>query len=201
MGYLRFACHVPILADPTLLMTKRGLEWLLRATASQIPAIRYPKTYIVAESGGFTGNVDPYWRRGALGGRRSYYGICVDLTDAPGATSFNADAASWLRLDRLKPPDREVIAEIWSGLMAGDWLVARRFVSFEALAQAGVTATVRGPDYYYDAFAEATRDHLPPSLAAALDRRIRFVATVSDEVDQFGRPMLSIYDSGQRTYY
>jgi hypothetical protein len=191
---------MPILADPTLLMTKRGLEWLLRTAASQIRTIRCPRTYIEAESEGFTVNADSYWRRGALGGRRPYCGLCADLTDTLSVTGFNRAATSWLRLDRLTSPDREVIAEIWSGLMAGDWLVARRSVTFEALVQAGVTTIARGPDYYYDALAEATSNHLPPSLAAGLDRRIRFVATISGEVDRFGRPALSIYDSGQRSY-
>lgn len=189
-----------ILADPTLLMTKRGLEWLLRSSASQVRTIRCPKSYVAAESGGFTGDVGPYWRRGLWTGRRPYYDLWPDLTDSLNIVGLNASAVSSLRINRLKPPDREVIGEIWSGLMAGDWLVARRSVTFEALVQAGVIVIAHGPDYYYDALAEATSD-LAPSLAAALDRRIRFVASISDEVDHFGRPALSIYDSGQRSYH
>jgi len=189
-----------ILADPTLLMTKRGLEWLLRASVSQVRTIRCPKSYVAAESGGLTGDGGPYWRRGLWAGRRPYYDLWPDLTDSLNVVGSNASAVSSLRLDRLKSPDREVIAEIWSGLLTGDRLVARRFVTFEALVQAGVIVVTRGPDDYDVAFAEATSD-LATGLAAALDRRIRFIATTSHELDHFDRPALSIYDSGQRSYH
>jgi hypothetical protein len=189
-----------ILADPTLLMTKRGLEWLHRTATAQACTIRCSSAYVIAESGGFPSDVDPYWRRGALGGRRQHYYIFSDLADSLAVTASDAAAASLLRLERLKSPDKEVVAEIWSGLVAGDSLIARRACTFEALVQVGATVIIRGPDDYPVALAEATRN-LPPSLAAALDRRIRFIATASDQSDQFDRPTLSVYDGGQRSYH
>jgi hypothetical protein len=155
---------------------------------------------VIAESGGFPNDVDPYWRRGAFGGRRQHYYLFSDLADSLAARASDAVAASWLRLERLKSPDREVVAEMWSGLVAGDSLIARRACTFEALVQVGATVIIRGPDDYRVALAEATRN-LPQSLAAALDHRIRFIATASDQSDQFDRPTLSVYDSGQRSYH
>jgi hypothetical protein len=154
---------------------------------------------MAAASGWKAGDSDPYWHHRFMGSLTRYDRFSADLADILSPVSRDPVAVSSLRLDRLKPPNSDVIADIWSGLSAGDWLVARRAVSFDALVQVGVIVITRGPDDYHGAFAAATAN-LDFELAEALDRRIRFVGIVMNEADRFDRPSLSLYDSGLHAY-
>lgn len=190
-----------IMADPTFMMTRRGQEWLRRAAVNARPyVVRCSRAYVAATSSQPSpGGHDPYWLRSALATRTPDRRLYGDMPNMLNLVSWQPDTVASLRLDRFQSPDVEVIGDIWSGLVAGDWLVARRPVTFDALVQAGVTIVTYGPGDYHDAFATATSD-LTVDLAEALDRRIRFIANVIRQGDRFGRPALSLYDSGRGAY-
>lgn len=180
-----------IMVDPTLMMTKRGQDWLRRTSSSSTPVpIWCSSSYMDV------GVTPSLYKNSIFASRSAYDWLADDLIGLLRPIAGNPLSADSLRVDRLRSENVSLILDIWHGLIQGLWLVARRPQTFDALVEAGVTIVVRGRDHYSQAFAEAAKD-LEGDLAAALDRRVRFLAVINREIDRGMQPIISLYDSGR----
>jgi hypothetical protein len=186
-----------IQVDPTLLMTKRGQEWVRRTAAYGTLPVWCSYSYITAASRSEGCQFEIYRSGIGLWERRQY--LPLDLAAALRPVRREVHASLPLRLTRTAYADAEVLLDIWSGLLAGHWLAARRPATFDALVQAEVTLIVRGVSDYFNAFSSATED-IGSNLAGALDRRTRFLANATIEGGYSDIPTLSVYDSGRGSY-
>lgn len=192
-----------IMVDPTLVMTLRGQAWVQRVhNSAGLGLVSCASSYITFAQRPECVDLDIYrhWPVRRWGEGR-YDQLASDVADVMLPVHGHAELASFLRLDCFNYRDAMVVLDIWSGLAAGHWLVARRSLTFDALVQAGVTVTTRGARHFQRTFAEATAE-LPLHLTEALNRRIRFVAAAVTTPDRGDDDVLALHvsDCGRDSY-
>lgn len=183
--------------DPTFLMTRRGQEWVRRASIHGAPPVWCSCSYVTAACRPEGSSFGMYRPGIGFWSARQY--LPPDLVGALLLVRGDEQDLQGLRFDNHAPEDVGVLLDIWHGLLNNQWLVARRPASFDGLVQAGITLVVRGASEYLDAFFVATSG-LSPALADALDRRTRFLAGITEKARPNTLPILSVYDCGRSAY-
>src|SRR5690348_14902006 len=113
---------MPIMVDPTLIMTKRGQDWVLRASASgSSPSIWCSAAYIEAASRPEGANLRTYKRWG-MRFWSSYHYIAPELATSLRPVYGNFDRAMPLQFDQFDSVDAQIMLDIWRGVAAGHWL-------------------------------------------------------------------------------
>ena len=156
-----------IICDPTLLQTRRGLEWIDRAVA-------HNGAHLLCTSRAFIeGRDETKWSPGGLFSSRPRPHWTVDT--APIALVDHRASGKDEVTDHLTERRQHAVADIWSALRRGHLLAARRPRVLDELVASGVTLSVTSAK---PLDASSVWPSMPDDLDGALSRRVRFLCRI-----------------------
>jgi hypothetical protein len=188
-----------IMLDPTLALTRRGQEWIRRATSHTPPPLLVSDTLMAAlasddqralaiyRSAWVSGH--PSWPHHISGVQR------VRAHDDP----MDEVAAHLLAGDS----GQRVAADTWYAINDGALLAARRTPTFDQLVQAGVRLVIEGRRKYLDVVDQLASE-FAFELVYSLARRSRYFAVGPAACADPGwdrSPAMLIYDAGVGAYH
>jgi hypothetical protein len=161
---MRDADAMAVICDPTLLLTRRGQDWLNRVVTHECAEhVRVSRAFI-------EGSDQTRWAPSGMFGL-SQRGPAWSPDSVPVRLVDYRDAGIDRVMERLIERRHYAVADVWAGLQQGHLVAARRPRVIDELVAAGVELRVTS-DGAHDA-----RDlwpQIPHDLSGALSRRVRF---------------------------
>lgn len=185
--------------DPTLLLTRRGWEWVSRAHDQSCSAFGTSGNLLVAIDQRDPAALRAYRPLLRFGRWDPWHGPRTFQRPIQSVHFDPADEVA--RRLVLAGMGGRIAADLWAALTEGGLLAARRFPTFDLLVQAEVRLVVEG-GASYDRLTSLLEPEIRCDLAAALLRRTRYLAASTRLLAGFEHPQPTVLvsDAGPGRY-